>query len=138
MTQVFEEQLDKYGSFAYTTKGVSMMPLLRQGRDVVTIVKKTGRLKPMDVALYRRNGQYVLHRVIRVTDDGYLIRGDNTYVMENIKEQQVIGVMDAIARKGRRIKCSDWSYRVYSRLWNATFLVRHLAVGTKRKLRRLL
>ena len=72
----FEEMLADYGMIAYTTKGRSMEPLFHQGRDIVIISPPNGRLKPMDVALYRRGKAYVLHRVIEVTEDGYLIRGD--------------------------------------------------------------
>ena len=36
----FEELLERDGQIAYTNKGVSMMPLLRQSRDVMLISKK--------------------------------------------------------------------------------------------------
>ena len=50
----FEEILEKDGKLVYKTKGVSMNPMLYQNRDLVVIVPKEGRLKPLDVALYRR------------------------------------------------------------------------------------
>ncbi len=50
----FEAELEKYGSFAYTTVGDSMRPLLRQGKDVVVIERPAGRLKKYDAALYKR------------------------------------------------------------------------------------
>ena len=86
---------------AYTTKGRSMEPLFHQGRDIVIISPPNGRLKPMDVALYRRGKAYVLHRVIEVTEDGYLIRGDNTYALERVPEEAVIGVLTGFKRKGK-------------------------------------
>ena len=130
----FEDLLDAHGAFAYKTKGTSMKPLLKQNRDVITIAKKKERLKPLDVALYKRNSDYVLHRVIKLTKDGYLIRGDNTYALENVKEEQVLGVMTALNRNGKDIKCTDLSYRIYSRLWTAIYLARQTIIKVKRSL----
>ena len=138
MKGVFENQLDTYGSFAYKIKGVSMLPLLKQDRDVVAIVQKKDRLHPMDVAFYKRNNDYVLHRVIKATDDGYLIRGDNTYVLEHVKEERVLGIMKSFVRNGKHIDCSDHGYRFYSWIWNLVFPVRHLALKAKKRIRRLL
>ena len=76
----FEEELDKKGILVYTNKGNSMYPLIRQGKDVLIIKKCNTRLKKMDVPLYKReSGQYVLHRIIKVNENDYVIRGDNTY-----------------------------------------------------------
>ena len=51
----FEEVLDRDGHLAYTNKGVSMLPLLRQGRDVMLIRKKGAeKLKKLDAVLFRR------------------------------------------------------------------------------------
>ena len=36
----FEDYLSKYGSLTYRNRGVSMMPLLKQGRDLFTLVPK--------------------------------------------------------------------------------------------------
>jgi hypothetical protein len=70
-----------------------MRPLLHENRDLVVILKKDGRLRRYDVALYRRGTTYVLHRVVGVRDEGYLIRGDNTYALERVPEDAVLGVL---------------------------------------------
>ena len=74
----FEEEIQNSGKLIYTTVGVSMRPLIKQGRDLLIVTKPQGRLKKYDIPLYKRkNGQYVLHRVVKVKDDGYVILGDN-------------------------------------------------------------
>ena len=73
----FEKLLEEDGKLVYRTRGVSMEPMLRQNRDLVVIEVPSSRLKKYDVALYRRGTSYVLHRVIGVKSDHYLIRGDN-------------------------------------------------------------
>ena len=70
----FEEQLDKCGKLIYTNVGDSMMPLIRQDKDLLIIEKPKGRLKKYDVPLYRRDsGQYVLHRILEVRKNDYVI-----------------------------------------------------------------
>lgn len=67
-----EEVLLKEGKYVGPTSGVSMLPMLKTGRDSVVIRPPAGRLKRLDVALYKRGGDYVLHRVIEVKDGGYV------------------------------------------------------------------
>ena len=64
----FEEIIERDGMLIYTNKGDSMMPLIKEGRDLLVIEKTNGRLKRFDVPLYKRDtGQYVLHRIIKVS-----------------------------------------------------------------------
>lgn len=72
-TMSIEEVLESEGKYVGLTRGVSMLPMIKSGKDVVVIAKKTGRLKPYDVALYKRDdGAYVLHRVLKVVGKGFL------------------------------------------------------------------
>ena len=77
-----EELIETEGKYVGPTVGVSMLPMLKSGRDSVVIEKKQARLKPLDVALYKRGEKYVLHRVIETREGGYVIRGDNCYADE--------------------------------------------------------
>ena len=101
-----EELIEEEGKYVGPTVGVSMLPMLKTGRDSVVIVKKTARLKPLDVALYKRGEKYVLHRVITVIDGGYIIRGDNCYSDEKISESAVFGVLSEYFRANDRIDCT--------------------------------
>ena len=66
----FEGLLDEKGSIIYTNIGYSMMPLLRQKKDIIEIRKKNnGRCKKYDVVLYKRGTQYILHRILKVLPD---------------------------------------------------------------------
>lgn len=109
-----KELLDGGGKYVGMTSGVSMLPMIESGKDVVVIEKKTERLKPLDVALYMRNGKdYVLHRVLKVTDDGYIIRGDNCYSDEIVKEDEVIGVLTQYFKGEKPIMMDDKKYLRY-------------------------
>ena len=83
----FEEQIRKHGYLVYRNVGDSMLPILRQGKDLMVISRKPeDRLKKYDVPLYKRdNGQYVLHRILKVRKNDYIICGDNrTHIERNI------------------------------------------------------
>ena len=141
MTTTFEDLLARDGKLVYKTRGVSMEPMLRQNRDLVVIQIPSSRLRKNDVALYKRGTDYVLHRVIGVADDHYLIRGDNTYAVETVPDDAVIGVLTGFQRKGKKHDVTDRGYRLYVRFWHAVYPIRYgyirfrrFAVSTARKL----
>ena len=122
----FEEILARDGQLVYTNVGDSMLPLIRQGRDLLVIKPKTGRLKKYDIPLYRRDsGQYVLHRILKVRPDDYVICGDNRWSREyGITDRHVVGVLTAIIRDGQEIPMTDWRLRLYAHLWCDLFPLR--------------
>lgn len=128
----FEHILETNGTLVYTNVGDSMMPLIKQGRDILVIGRKPeGRLKRLDIPLYRRDtdpkGKYVLHRILWVRKNDYLITGDNRRGLESgISDRHIIGVLKAIIRNGKEIDLStDWKYKLYSHLWCDFFPIRH-------------
>ena len=115
----YEDYLRQNGSMTYTNRGVSMLPLLRQGKDLFTLEKKgDARCKVGDVVLYRRGDQYVLHRVVEVREKDYVILGDNCLSREyGITDGDILGVLTGYIRGGREHSILDLSYRLYSALW---------------------
>lgn len=121
----FEELLQRDGVLIYKTRGVSMRPMLKQDRDLVIIRPVEGRLKKYDIPLYRRkNGNYVLHRIIGVRENDYIIRGDNTFVKEYVPDSTIVGVLTDFKRKGREHSVNETGFRIYSRVWNFIYPVR--------------
>ncbi len=135
----FEEQLAQNGRLIYTNKGDSMMPLIKQDRDLLVIKPVNGRLKKYDVPLYRRDsGQYVLHRILKVRKDDYVICGDNRWSKEyGISDRHIIGVLTAVVRDGRVVSFESWKYKLYVHLWCDFFLVRALITHVISKLKRM-
>lgn len=118
-TTSFEEMLDRNGYLVYTNVGISMMPLLRQGKDVMEIRKKgSERCKKYDAVLYKVKDKYILHRIIKVRKNDYVIVGDNCFRKEyGIKDSQILGVLTGIVRNGKHIAVTDKKYRCYVHLW---------------------
>ena len=131
-----------------------MEPLLHNRKSTVVIKRKTGPLKRYDVALYRRphKKEYVLHRVVKVLEDGYLIRGDNRIWREKVPEEWVVGVMTGYfeTEENRYVSCECKIYRKYlkslkkrywmrwtaklpSRIWKRQHKRRVCEKGTGRK-----
>ena len=141
----FEDVIERDGRLVYTNVGDSMRPLIRQDRDLLIIEKPNGRLKKHDVPLYKRDSrQYVLHRVLKVRQNDYVICGDNRYCKEyGITDRHIIGVLTAVVRNGKEVPITDWRYRIYVHLWCDFFPIRalilkakHFPKWLKRKLKR--
>lgn len=127
LSPLLAEVLENAGEVILTITGNSMLPLLRHRRDKVCLVKLDGKLKKYDIPLFlRADGKFILHRIVGVKADGYVIIGDNQYLKEyQVQHSQVIGVVKGFWRKGRYISCDDYGYRVYSRLWVYGYPFRH-------------
>ena len=124
----YEQDLAQYGSLTYTIVGTSMLPLLRQQRDLVTVVAKEGRCRVGDVVLYRRPpSHWVLHRVVEVLPEGYLTLGDNCVARERVAEDDVIAIMTGYVRGGRDHTVDEVAYRAYVWILVATERPRVLA-----------
>ena len=114
----YEQELLQGGKILRTNVGISMRPFIRQGRDVMIIERPSARLKKYDVPLYKRGDQYVLHRIIKVNPDSYDIIGDNCVNIERgIKDEQVIGVLTGIIRRGKEYSLDNLGYKLYCHLW---------------------
>lgn len=131
----FEEIIEQNGFLVYTNTGDSMMPLLRQQRDLLIITPKPkGRLHRLDVPLYKRdNGQYIMHRILWVRDHDYVICGDNQWYLERgITDHHIIGILDSVVRDGQTIPVRSTpehphvslKYRLYVFLWCDLYLLR--------------
>ena len=143
----FEEILEQQGVLVYTNTGDSMLPLLRERRDILIIKPRPeGRLRRLDIPLYRRdNGGYVMHRILRVRKDDYVICGDNRRCREyGIADRHIIGILDAVVRDGKTIPLRSTPdhpkvpllYRLYEHLWCDFFPLRALIMRFLGPLRR--
>ena len=124
----FEEILERDGRLIYSSVGDSMLPMIKQGRDLLVIEKPAGRLKRYDIPLYKRdNGRYVLHRILKVRDKDYVICGDNRYRSEyGITDRHIIGVLTAVITDGVEKPLTGMRYGLYVFFWCRLFCVRAL------------
>ena len=108
-------------------RGVSMLPMLRQGIDTVELAPLPEKLQKYDLPVYQYpSGKYVMHRIVKVRKDHCICLGDNTYSYETIRREQMLGIVSAFKRGEKRIETDAWSYKLYCRLWVASFPLRKL------------
>lgn len=134
----YEDELRKNGKIIHTNVGTSMMPLLRENRDVMIIERHDGRLKKYDVPLYKRpDGKYVLHRILKVRDNDYVICGDHCVHREyGVTDDQILGVLTGVIRDGKLITMDAPLYKLYYHLWCDFFYVRVFILRVKFFVRR--
>lgn len=122
----FEEELGRSGKLVYTNVGCSMLPLLRQGKDLMIISPRpAGRLKRYDTVLYKKGDKYILHRILKVRKEDYVICGDHNWHREyGIRDSQIIGVLSSFVRDGKEISVTDRHYLLYVHLWCDFFYIR--------------
>lgn len=130
-----EDELNKHGTYATNTNGVSMLPLFKTHRDVAVLKTPDRELKKYDVVLYTgASHKYILHRVIGVREDEFVIRGDNTFVKEYVKKERILAYLVSFNRKGKHHSTDDLWYKVYSRFWNFIYPVRYVTHFLRRTL----
>ena len=134
----FEDILAKNGRLVYTNVGVSMLPLIREGRDILVIEKRDGYVfKKYDVVLFKRKnisgrGKYVLHRIIRLLPDGkYFIVGDNCTSGEVVDAEQILGVLTSLLRSEKQNNLNSLKYKLYVHFWCAPYHLRFLILHIK-------
>lgn len=101
-----------------TVKGNSMYPLLRSNVDEV-LLKKKDTVSKYDILLYKRkNGSFILHRIVKIKDSVLYLAGDFETVTEYpVYKEQAIAVAEGFYRNGRFYSCKSIKYRLYSIIW---------------------
>lgn len=133
-----EKILKENKMFITKTQGDSMFPMLVEGRDSVIIAPPEFPLKKYDVPVYRRDGHYTIHRIVKVTRKGYIICGDNrTRLERDITDKDIVGVLTAFYHNDNLIKCTDEDYIRYSKRVCRSLPVRIIKTLTKRIFRKL-
>ena len=119
MVDVLPELLRSGAEFPLVISGNSMYPFLKEGRDTVYLSKVQDQIDIGDVILYCRCAQVpVLHRVIAVRDDGFVLLGDRQTGCETgVKPESVLAVASAVRRKGRLIGRNHPIWFFFARIW---------------------
>lgn len=126
---VIRKILAEGGNFQFAPRGTSMQPYIYQGRDQVVLAPlPEGKLKKYQVILYKRkNGAYVLHRIVKVKKDSYTMRGDNQFQNEKgIKKEQMIGLVTKVVRGEKEKSMETITARFTAMIWVKTAFLRKM------------
>lgn len=136
---IITEKLENGNTVTFSPRGISMLPMLRQGIDTVTLSPVKGKLRKYDLPLYKRDdGKYVLHRIVKA-DEFYTCIGDNQFAFEKgLRHDQMIAVVTKFTRSGKEHSVSELSYKVYCVFWHYSRSFRHLWRRAVNKLKRII
>ena len=101
------QMLDQGKRVTIPVKGLSMLPFIRGGKDLVVLEKVGGNLQRDDIVLFhvgpREGGRYVMHRILTMDGDVVDIQGDGVpKTHELVRRNQVIAKAVEILRGGKR------------------------------------
>lgn len=133
---LMQERLAQGESVKFTPQGTSMRPMIYGGRDQVVLSPLPEKLKKYDLPLYRRqDGQFVLHRIVRVGET-YTCVGDNQYILEEgVPQEWMLALATGFVRKGKFYSMTCLRYRIYCRLWHWTRPIRRFGLWCRNILR---
>lgn len=103
---LMEAVLEKNVPFRFTATGCSMTPFIRDG-DLITISPVPSRLRQGDVVPFINpsSNQLMVHRILNVSQVGYLIKGDNNSGPDGrIPASSIIGRVVRVERRGRQVR----------------------------------
>lgn len=113
--------------------GTSMLPLLREGKDLVEIeASDQKRFKKGDVVLYRKNdGTLVLHRIIKTENEEiFTVLGDHQFKnAEQVNKNQIIAVARGFLINGSYVDEKTRWYRIYKKIWLSSLTVRRCCLA---------
>ena len=123
---LLREQLALGKTVKFSPRGISMLPMLRQGIDSVVLSPVPERLRKYDLPLYRRDdGKYILHRIV-AAGETYTCAGDNQFELEHgVRHDQMIAVVTAFTRGDKLHSTQEVPYKVYCRIWHVSRGLRH-------------
>jgi len=104
-----------------TLDGESMRPMIRRGRDLVTILPMMRKVKVGDVVLFRSGpGRYVVHRVYKIRNGMVQTLGDHCARPDRwMPKEDVWGLVVRLERFGRRWRLDTAFARAWGRFWMA-------------------
>ncbi len=116
MTEKIEDIIERDGFVLEMTYGNSMQPMLKQCQNPIIISKLASVLKKCDVILFKdASGKYLLHRIVKVTENSYITRGDNRIVTECVNPGDVVGILTGYYKGEKFIDCKkNFAYKIYS------------------------
>ena len=111
---VMQEVIESGGEFTFCPQGISMLPLIRPGVDNVILVKPEN-VGLGDAVFYQRdNGQFVLHRIVKIKNGEYVMCGDNQFFLEyGITDKHILAKMKAVIKDGKIIDATNKKYQRY-------------------------
>ena len=104
ISNLIESELVDGDQIQFNVTSNSMQPIMQIGDIVVAEVVNPKVINPGDIIVVRRMEDFITHRVILSTKDGWLTKGDNNASMDPIVERdRLIGLVKEVQKNKKRI-----------------------------------
>ena len=104
ISSLIETELSVGDKIQFNVTSNSMQPIVQIGDLIIAEVVKAGIIQAGDIIVIRRMDDFLTHRVISITKDGWLTKGDNNVKMDPIvKTENLIGLVKEIHKNNQRI-----------------------------------
>ena len=122
-----------------TVTGSSMSPFLIHQRDAVMLGKMMTSPQRGDIVLFRReDDSYVVHRVRKVSDEGYYMIGDGQTETEGpVPRKRLCAIVTKVRRKSQWFGSNDVRWRFFASVWLAIIPLRKFLVKAWRMIERI-
>ena len=115
-----------------------MWPLMIHKTSKVMVVPIEAEPKVYDIPLYKReNGEYVIHRIVRIKNGRIYTRGDNRADVECINTESILGTVKVIRNKNNVITVNDKRYKLYIVILKLTYPLRFLVYKFRSLIRKI-
>ncbi len=120
------EELRAGRTIIVNTVGTSMQPLLYENDTQVVVTPLQQPLKKGDMVLYEtKTGNPVIHRIIMVSEESVMIRGDNEFQSETVPYERIVGLATEVFRHRRHYTTDGWELQFYAMLVTGLFPFRY-------------
>ena len=105
LSDLMQDVLARGALFRFQAKGRSMSPFVKD-QDILTLT--TPNQKPPavgDIAAVRRRDRnaLIVHRIVKISQDGYLLKGDNQRKPDGVfPNNDIIGIVSSIKRNKKK------------------------------------
>lgn len=100
-----------YRTFKVVVDGTSMLPIFRSG-DCLTICVKDN-YDPGDIlAFFYKNNTLLIHRLLKIENGRYFCKGDNSFRLEDIDKQAILGAVIQVADRNNSAEFIAASYAI--------------------------
>lgn len=126
-------------------KGSSMAPFIIEGRDSVVLEgiedctpegQERKEAKIGDIVLFKAEGKYYLHRILRIENNVAEIQGDGILrSKERCATERIFGRVVAVLKNGKKqVNVNSLPYRLKIRIWLSLHPCRRILLGIWRRL----
>jgi len=98
-----DELLKEGKTVEFKVKGNSMLPFFKHEKTIVAL-EKLNNYKKRDVVLAKYNDLVLLHRIIKIKDNIYTLRGDGLISKEYVKINDIYGKVVSFKTNDKKIK----------------------------------